>query len=287
MTLACRTGTFVFVFVLVLMAACSTDKGATSSGPPPCPTHGDVPPLNDEAHQRCRCERGEAVGCTRAAVLVHEGFGGPRAPDVAAPLYERGCDAGHAAACRHLALLRVIAGGPTPDEASIRRLLGRACDGGDGTGCLLLAERLAALEPKSSPSADAALRRACERGVSGTCDAQLAEERAPLSEGDGAAKLARFVQRHVPELQRCYEVQLQKGHRRPMAVELEFDLEPTRRVGAVQIVSRTAATDGLIACLQERMRTWTTPAVEETTTVSHPLVFSPADPPAASQDGDP
>lgn len=280
MSHALRLGAIAF-----LLIACVTRQHGPSPVPPPCPSRPEVPALNDEAHQRCLCDRGRATGCTRAAVLVHEGFGGPRSPEDAAPLYERGCDGGQAVACRHLALVRLSSRtGGGDEESGVRRLLRRACDGGDGTGCLFLAERLTTGDREARAEADGLFARACELKVVDACGVSAVREAAPLTDDDTADRLSSFVRRHLGELQRCYEVQLQSGHRRPMGVELEFDLEPSRRVGQIEVVSRTAATDTLLECLRERMRTWTTPAVEETITVSHPFIFSPADPPASPRE---
>ncbi len=117
-----------------------------------------------------QCSDGDHEACTELAILHRSGFGVDRAPKRARLLLTAACDGGYFAACVVLAGAKLDE--EQPDERGAKRLLKRACRGGDAVGCGVLG-RLALKDmtvlPELRDTAAEQLARACRWGDVESC----------------------------------------------------------------------------------------------------------------------
>jgi TPR repeat protein len=112
------------------------------------------------------CGLGFVLACHDGAVVAMGWPGG--GPVMAAPLFTKACDRGHAPACAALAELVAAGRGVPSDAARAAALRGRACDGGVASACTALGAEAVARGVESD-AALFALERGCELGDAEGC----------------------------------------------------------------------------------------------------------------------
>ena len=109
-----------------------------------------------------QCDAGDAASCATLAVMHREGAGVAKDLAKAAELGKRACDKDVMVGCRVVAGA-TLDGGKKKERAAALELLVRACNAGDGAGCVELGvARLG--DPKTAGDSQYAFRRACYGG---------------------------------------------------------------------------------------------------------------------------
>ena len=84
-----------------------------------------------------------------------------------------------------------------------------------------------------------------------------------VSGGLSREAVVETVRRHLPEMEKCYEIALQKDPSLKGGMILKFVLDAEGTVQKVQIISSEMASTDLEACLKERLKTWKFPSLTE------------------------
>jgi Ca-activated chloride channel family protein len=100
-------------------------------------------------------------------------------------------------------------------------------------------------------------------------------EEMTVSGGLSREAVVETVRRHLPEMEKCYEIALQRDSSLKGGMILKFVLDAEGTVQKVQIISSEMASTDLEACLKERLKTWKFPSLTEGSTaeVTYPFTF--------------
>jgi uncharacterized protein len=118
-----------------------------------------------------QCKAGNAMSCTKLALMVAKGDGAPRSPSSAPPLAMKACQAGAAAGCTLLGQFLNEGLGVTRDPKKAAQLWAKACDDGDADGCSAVGTQLLTGTgiPRDTKLAAQALSKGCKGGSHGAC----------------------------------------------------------------------------------------------------------------------
>jgi len=121
---------------------------------------------NDVKECTSLCDRGDAPSCEHLADAALAGRGMASNPALAAPIFERNCEAGITAACNQRGYMYAHAIGGPQDGVAAARYYERACAMGDARGCsnlgYLYSEGVGV--PRDDARAIALYKRACDGG---------------------------------------------------------------------------------------------------------------------------
>ncbi len=100
-------------------------------------------------------------------------------------------------------------------------------------------------------------------------------EEMTLSGGLSREAVVETVRQHLPEVEKCYEIALQRDPSLKGGMILKFVLDAKGTVQKVQIISSEMASTDLEACLKERLKAWKFPSLTEgnTAEVTYPFTF--------------
>jgi hypothetical protein len=88
------------------------------------------------------------------------------------------------------------------------------------------------------------------------------------------AAIQKVVNRHLHQVQRCYEVQLLRDPQLQGKLMLDWVIAPSGRVSRARQVSSTLSSPAVASCVLARIRTWVFPRPEGgSVTVRYPFVF--------------
>lgn len=147
--------------VLGLRPACAAQAPADDAAP-------DALQSSPDAGCTAPCAAEDPEQLTERAAQFANGTEGAKDPALAAELFGRACEAGHARACSNLGVLYHKGEGVAQDDAQAALLFERACDAGHAAGCF----NLGLLEQATNEDSDRALalfQKACDGGHAAAC----------------------------------------------------------------------------------------------------------------------